>query len=179
MKEALKPFKSEKNEPFYATMREEYKKMKEDIKWLEGFIEETKKEYAEVAETYGEDPKAMQPEEFFSLVNIFNEVFEKGKKDIENQKLKEERAKQKEEENRIKEEKKKNAAHTKDKLEPKAGDDDNVMENAIAQLRGGKALNAKRTVRMANRTGKKTDINSMASDLISAALFTPPEADTK
>eukprot|EP01118_Nematostelium_gracile_P000692 TRINITY_DN10726_c0_g2_i1.p1 TRINITY_DN10726_c0_g2~~TRINITY_DN10726_c0_g2_i1.p1 ORF type:complete len:329 (-),score=131.06 TRINITY_DN10726_c0_g2_i1:25-1011(-) len=166
---------------FHKVMPRGIKRCKKEYESLEKSLEEAIKEYEQTAEAYCENPKIMEPEVFFETMCQFVEQLGVCVKDIEVQRLKEEKQKKREQEaekKRIKEEEKKKKKEedairrateksTKNPESP-SGAEEGVMDSAMAALKGGQAFEQKRKARQEKR---KEEEKAMSSVMDTLSMF--------
>jgi len=163
---------------FHKVVPRGIKKCRAQFENLESDFTEAVNEYEKTAELYGESPKVMAPEQFFENISTFIHLMEQCVKELEEARIKEEKQKKREEEaekRRIKEEAKRlkkeeekarlQAISMDKKDSTVVGNQEGVMDTALASLRGGEAFEMKRKERQEKRMEEEKALFSVMDTL--------------
>eukprot|EP01119_Soliformovum_irregulare_P002332 TRINITY_DN1260_c2_g1_i1.p1 TRINITY_DN1260_c2_g1~~TRINITY_DN1260_c2_g1_i1.p1 ORF type:complete len:740 (-),score=348.98 TRINITY_DN1260_c2_g1_i1:24-1922(-) len=171
---------------FQTTMPRALKACREEFEYLDVLFEEAQQEYQKTAELWGENGKQMQPEQFFEMMAEFITLFQKTVTEIETARLKAEKAKKKaeeaekkrileEEKARLKEEERARKAEKaeadadarKKKIAAQGGNEEGIMDSALAHMKGGEAFAQRRQERKTKQAEEAEYMNSIMGTLAS------------
>jgi len=159
------------------------------IEQMEELLNEAIKEFQKTADLYGENGKIVDPEQFFRTISQFMDLIQKTLREMNEFKLKEEKAKKRHEEEekhqRVKEQKQRqreeargnkgktreSSLHLIGRVETEgSGERERLMDNALAQLRGGDIWLQKRKERQEKKqTDEVKALDSIMGTLSSIA----------
>jgi len=170
---------------FHKVMPKAIKKCRVHYEQLEKLFEEAEKEFQKTANMFGENGKVVKSEEFFETVVQFLDLWQKTSKEIEEQRIKEEKLKRRTEEEEKKQklkrekevEQEERRKREEEALEKRRASgvttnvktEEGVMDNALAALKGGEVFSAKRRQRETKKTEEEalSSIMGTLSDLTS------------